>query len=262
MTISWDSLYLPSANQDAIVSQLHTCLNDLGYQAFDPFGIIPGKAYKHAVRLFVAPPVDGWVRIIGTPDPRMLATLTASIPGLYIALDDDRAIIQAYARSNLRDTAAVLKPYLREGFTLDHLRHALAADDLPAGDTDSIFDHLPQDIQALGGQVNPQQAQKMFERLSGNLMRKVGGDGDAARDLMRGADWNSPGGRRLQALMRCLTIPANWREPDFVTLRDAYQLHARRRRKPDARLYPGDEDIMARVPDALDYVPVYGGRDS
>ncbi len=76
-----------------------------------------------------------------------------------------------------------------------------------------------------------------------------------------GPNWNSPGGRRLHALMRCLTVPDHWREPDFGVLRDAYQLHSRQQRKPDARLYPGDDATMNRVPDALDYVPVYGGRD-
>jgi hypothetical protein len=47
-----------------------------------------------------------------------------------------------------------------------------------------------------------------------------------------------------------------------VALRDSYQLHARRQRKPDARLYPGDEEAMTRVPDALDYIPVYGGKNA
>ncbi len=61
--------------------------------------------------------------------------------------------------------------------------------------------------------------------------------------------------------MACLNIPTNWREPDFGALRDAYQLHLRQQRKPGARLYPGDEAVMAQVANALDYVPVYGGCD-
>ena len=101
-------------------------------------------------------------------------------------------------------------------------------------------------------------------RLTGNLLKKADSDertAASARELIQPPDWNSPGARRLHALVGCLTLPPNWRDPDFVTLRDAYQLHARRQRKPDARLYPGDEEIMARVPNALDYIPVYGGRD-
>ena len=150
----------------------------------------------------------------------------------------------------------------------DQLQHTLTAEALPAvAETDSggVFANLPDDIQALADDVDQAQAQKMFDRLSGDLMKKVGGTQatEAAHDLIGGSapDWNSLGGRRLHAVMRCLTTPDQWRDPTFTTLRDAYQLHRRRQRKPDARLYPGDEDIMQRVPNALDYQPVYAGRD-
>jgi hypothetical protein len=105
----------------------------------------------------------------------------------------------------------------------------------------------------------------MFNRLTGTLMKKVGGDSDRARALIAGEgtpDWNSNGGQRIQALLNSLTLPTGWREPDFVALRDAYALHERRRRNPNARLYPGDEATMAKVPDALKYLPVYGGRNA
>jgi hypothetical protein len=57
-----------------------------------------------------------------------------------------------------------------------------------------------------------------------------------------------------------LTIPSDWQEPDFVTLRDAYQLHERRRRNPNAPLYPGDAEAMEAVSDALDYIVLYAGK--
>jgi hypothetical protein len=59
--------------------------------------------------------------------------------------------------------------------------------------------------------------------------------------------------------MDCLRIP-DWRDPDFVTLRDAYALHKRRERSPNATLYPGDAEALAAVPDALTYTPVYAGK--
>jgi hypothetical protein len=126
------------------------------------------------------------------------------------------------------------------------------------------LDNLPEDVRAMAGQVNPAQAQKMFERLSGTLMKKAspgGNAADEARMMLAGhaPDWNSVGGQRLRALMACLTVPDHWREPDFVTLRDAYQVAERRQRKPDARLYPGDAKAIHSVPNALDYTPVYGG---
>lgn len=267
MTISWDSLYLPSANQERVATTLKKCLQDLGYKLYDPFGVLPGKSYAQTVRLFVAPAVEGWVRIIGSPDPRLLMPLSAAGACLHVALDDDQAVIHTYARGGPRPTDKVLESWLRQGCDLRRLQHILVAEDFPAEveAENGVFDNLPDDIQALAGQVDRDQAQKMFDRLSGGLMQKVGGAQatEAAHDLIGGnaPNWNSPGGRCIHALMRCLSVPDNWRDPAFDSLRDAYQLHCRRQRKPDARLYPGDEQAMQRVPDALDYVPVYGGRD-
>ncbi len=105
----------------------------------------------------------------------------------------------------------------------------------------------------------------MFARMSGDFIKKitkVEGQADAARDLISGGDkpdWNSTGGVRIRAVMNCLTVGDNWREPDFDSLRDAYPLLERRRRNPNARTYPGDDAVMAKVPDALTYTPVYGG---
>ena len=268
MSISWDSLYLPSANQDRVATTLKDSLQDLGYQLYDPFGLLTGKSYRKTVRLFVAPPAEDWVRVIGSPDPRLVTPLSALNPCLYLALDDDQAVIQTFANGGLRPTETILKTWLKDDCTQDQLQHALTADDLPEvaeSSKQSIFHQLPDDIQALAEQVDENKAQKMFDRLSGDLMQKVGGTQatDAAHDLIDGhaPDWNSTGGRRIHALMRCLTTPDQWRDPTFTDLRDAFPLHRRRQRKPDARLYPGDEDTMNQVPDALDYVPVYAGRD-
>jgi hypothetical protein len=97
----------------------------------------------------------------------------------------------------------------------------------------------------------------MFRKMSGALAQKgVGGD---PSELLRKPDWNSAGGARIRALADCLNIP-NWQAPDFVTLRDAYALHERRRRSPNATPYPGDAEALAAVPDALDYTPVYYGK--
>ncbi len=265
MTASWDSLFLPSASQEAVAETLRQALENFGYTLFNPFGILPGKSYARSVRLFVAPAQNDWVRIIGTPDPRLVAPLSASEACLYLALHGANARMEIYTRGDFRQLEAELRPYLRQGRTADDLLRVIH-DDLPeiAEETGPIFTVLPDDVQQLSANVDPKQAQKMFERLTGGMLKKTGTDAstaDAARELIQPPDWNSLGAQRMHALVGCLTLPPNWRDPDFVTLRDAYQLHARRQRKPDARLYPGDEEIMARVPNALDYIPVYGGRD-
>jgi hypothetical protein len=264
MTTSWDSLYLPSGEKEAILKTLQESLIVLGYELYDPFGLIPGKSYPQTTRLFITPPVEGWIRIFGSFDPQIFPTLSNLCLCLHLSLDDSQALIETYENGKRVEPQNALKSYVRPDRNLE--RNLNGPIILPAEQAaDSIFDSLPDDLQSLAGRVDKGQAQKMFNRLSGNLMKKVAGNesdkmSSAARDLMSAPDWNSPGGQRIRALMGCLTVPANWREPDFTTLRDAYQLHSRRRRNPNAHLYPGDAETMAKVPDALNYTPVYAGR--
>jgi hypothetical protein len=273
MTACWISLYFPC--EDGIIPTLQESLTALGYTLYNPFGLLPGKAYPQSVRLFAAPPANGWTRVIGEPDARQLPLLSQRCLCLYTALMGKDAQVEVYEDGRQTDPLRALIPYLRDGHTMDDLGKTLhgAAFSIVEQEESAQpqmlvvpLDDLPEDMRDMARQVNPAQAQKMFERLSGTLMRKVspgGSAADEARRMLAGSapDWNSVGGQRIRALMACLTVPDNWREPDFVTLRDAYQVHARRQRKPDARLYPGDAEAMQRVPNALDYTPVYGGRD-
>lgn len=262
---SWHSLFFPSDDTGAVIATLNDSLMALGYERYNPFGLLPGKAYPQTVRLFVAPSTNGWVRVIGQPDERQLPALTASGLCMWVALDAADARLTVYQGNAPAEPAIALAPYLRSGCLPDQFRNVVqnpaAAGE--SGQTALPLDALPEDVRALAGKVNPKQAEKLFSRLGDQLMRKAAADSGAAESarglLGGGPDWNSPGGTWLRAILACLTIPDQWREPDFVTLRDAYQLHERRRRKPDARLYPGDAETMARVPDALAYLPIYGG---
>jgi hypothetical protein len=275
-TISWGSLYLPCADQEHIAQALRAALRDQGYELYDPFGLMPGKSYPQQARLFVAPPVDNWVRVLCLPDTALCAAVSRGCLCLALELDGDTAMIDTYHDGQQADPAEALLPYLRAGHSADHLAHILDGGSVPVpadpAPGSAVFDHLPQDVQALAGDVDADRAQQMFDRLSSGLRRKMGqrtatdpdAMAEAARGLIGGSrpGWNSAGGGRIRALMACLTVPANWREPDFITLRDAYQLHKRRERSPQARLYPGDAEAMARVPDALAYIPIYGGRSA
>lgn len=277
MSIPWSSLYCPSSNAEMIALSLQESLTALGYELYNPFSMMPGKAYRQLVKFFVAPAVDAWVRVIGEPDGRQLAGVSQTIPVLFVTLDAAEAQIQVYANGERAAEESALIPYLREGRTADELRQILVGDSgLTSPGTfresrpqepssDLPFSALPKDVQAMADGVNPAQAQKLFSRLSGDVLKKFSGDNaqvEAARALVSGGtvpDWNSPGGQQIRALMACLTVPENWREPDFLAVRDAYPLYERRQRNPKARLYPGDEATMAQVPNALEYVPVYGG---
>ena len=268
---AWCSLYLPCADNTPVIEAARESLGALGYTLYNPFGVMPGMTYPQTVRLFVAPVKQGWTRVIGTPDLAQLSAFSRVATCLCAALDGDHgARLLVFADGEAVDAESALTPHLRTGFSLGELRRVLAGDVPAVVDDDQgqlggvPIDVLPADLQALAGGIDAQQAQKLVERFSAGLSKRAGGDPRAAAALISGerVDWNSPGGRQIAALMRCLTVPDDWREPDFVALRDAYQLHMRRHRNPNARLYPGDSEALAAVPDALDYTPVFGGRNT
>lgn len=271
MSTTWNCLYLRSDDAKDVVPQLQDSLTSLGYTLYNPFGLIPGKAYLRSLRLFVAPAVAGWVKVIGVPDTAQLPALSHRTTLIYAALDSADADIWVYVNGQPVPIENTLALYLRPNLTTSHLQHALhtTANIIPMDKPESglPFNALPDTIKALAGQVDTSQAQKMFTRLSGDLLKKVtkdAGQAEAARALITGGnapDWNGLGGSRIRAIMNCLTLPDAWREPDFDSLRDAYALHERRRRNPNARTYPGDDAVMAKVPDALAYTAVYGGAN-
>ncbi len=268
MSTPWNSLYCPSEDTEAIVHSLRESMLASGYQAYDPFGAFPGKSYTRTVRLFVAPPQAGWTHIIGESDAEQIAALSQLTTCLYVQLNGWQPTITVYTDGRPTSHLDGLNAFLREGRSPSDLK-AVLDDAIGPGETTgragtSVFDVLPDDVGGLAAQVDKRSAEQMFNRLSGQLMKKVGGRAEAAQALVNNSnvpDWNSSGGEQIWRLMNCLTIPEDWREPDFDTLRDAYTLHVRRQRNPNAHLYPGDKEIMAGVTNALDYIPVYGGRN-
>ncbi len=73
-------------------------------------------------------------------------------------------------------------------------------------------------------------------------------------------DWNSEAARRLKALASVLSLPSNWREPDFETVRAAYQAARYLRKSPSARLMPDEQEALKALPDAIQYEAVYAGK--
>jgi hypothetical protein len=262
----WSSLYCHCDDTQAVADHLRDSLIALRYTLYDPFGALPGPAYPHQVRLFVAPARAGWVRVLGHPAPEQLPALSQMALVIHLALDGAQEQIAIYAAGAVADEHA-LTAALRPPRTPADFARALhsAAPAAPASAAALPLDALPESVRGLAGGVNSGQAGKLFNRLSNDLLGRFGqsADLDAARALVNGAgvpDWHSTGGARVKAAADCLTLPENWQYPDFESLRDSYQLRARQRRRPDAPLYPGDAEIMAQVPDALDYIPLYGGK--
>lgn len=283
-TNSWHSLFLtsnaPGPDRSAVVADaMRTAAQGIGYTLYNPFGIIPGRSYAHTIRAFVFPVRDGWVRVLSDtilPGPVVAAAANGGFC-LSVALTDTDNDIRVYQDGQAADDpASALQAYLQPGANPDDIQRALHAPDLtvlPAEDTPQApmqevvlpLDALPEDIQRMAKGMKPEQASRMFNKMMGQFGK---GSEDAqrkqAQELMKqaqGLDWSTPSAQQVRLLMRLITVPDDWRKPDFVTLRDAYSLHARRQRRPNARMYPGDAESIAAVPDALAYHPVYAGKD-
>jgi hypothetical protein len=268
---SWHSLYLQTGDQQAVITALVDVLTRAGYTRYDPFaggmGTPPGL--KTFVKLFVTPAQDGWVRVLGEPDPAILPDLSQQFALLHAYLNDKDAGITVYrAGSSVPDG---LTGILRPGKSANDLARAEQGS-IPTSidQPDSI---LPDDIQKLAQEhnVNPQQANKMINRLTsqlfGRLDRLSGGEASAmqtqAQALSSGAgrlDWNSASARKLKGLISILTLPANWRAPDFDTLREAYQVARRLHKNPNAQLMPDEQTAIHEMPDAIHYEAVYVGK--
>ena len=263
---SWHSLYLRHP-QDDVVNALRAALSAQGYQHYNPFGLMPTKPYKVTQRLFVSPPYEGWTRIIGAPDAALLPSLSADIPLLWLGLEGESAQIAAFVDGVEVDVINFAERAVPEASreAVERAWHDAPLRVVKRSNNNLPIQVLPVDVQALAGGVDAGQAGKMFEKLSGELMRKVGGDANAAQSLINPADapvWDSAGGARIRGLAEALYLPQEWAKPDFVTLRDAYQAAARRQRNPNAALYPGDAEALAAVSEPLAYIPMFGGKDS
>jgi hypothetical protein len=169
-----------------------------------------------------------------------------------------------------------LAAHLKPGKTPADLERALQGTaPTPTGPGRPESGSLSGELEQLARQrgVNPEQADRMIERITGRLFGKLdrqsGGEASAfqnqARGILGGAqgaepDWNGPAGRRLLALAQVLSLPPNWREPDFDAVREAYQVARRLQKNPGAKLLLDEQDALRAVPDAIQYTPVYVGK--
>ncbi len=240
--------------QSGVSEAIATVLQNSGYTRFDPFSGIPGRAYPQTMRLFVAPPANGWVRVLAeTVNEELLPALSEKAGLIYARLNGNNGAVEAWRDARRLDLQAEF------GVTPEKIT---VIQPPPASTDNDWMDVLPDDIKAM--QSHPKQAAKMIDRLSGSLLAKAGGadQREQAVALLSNtpdADWSSADGKTILGAFAALGI-ANGASPDFATLRDAYSLHARRKRRPGATMLPGDETTLQAVPDALDYLPLYAGK--
>jgi hypothetical protein len=74
----WISLYVPGAEPASLADTVKSALASAGAHQYDPFGTMPGLSYPRAVKLFVAPKMGGWVRLIVSPDCVLEPVVTAA----------------------------------------------------------------------------------------------------------------------------------------------------------------------------------------
>jgi hypothetical protein len=270
MPTTWHSLYLQNDDLPAVAAALVESLQSLGYQRYDPFpggmGTPPGL--KNFAKYFVAPAQDGWVRVLGQPEPDLLPNLSRKFSLLYIWLTDAASGVEAYIDGERHDDR--LREFLRPGASLPDATNTYHDDTSTENNAAGLT--LPDDVQQLAQDhnVNPDQANKLVSRLTsqlfGKLDRTSGGEASAMQDQARAlvsggaVNWNSAPARRLKAIMDALTVPANWRDPDFDRLRDAYQVARRLRRTPSAQLMPDEQASIKAIPNAIEYEAVYMGK--
>jgi hypothetical protein len=276
MTI-WHSLYWTSKavvtpTPSKLAADLQAAGEAAGYTPYNPFGLMPAPLYDATIKLFVAPTDERWGRVLcgELPPADVLAAASGGRVIVALSLEGDTLTVRAFGDgAPADDVTAALRPFVSDAARLGRL---LTGDTQPGDLPDDIddtggtvgvvpTDALPPEMREMAAGLDAGAMDKMFRRIAGGAF-KGRGDADAAADLLQssvGPDWNSDGGRRARGLLDVLA--GGGPTPDFVTLRDAYALHARRQRKPDARLYPGDRESMDAVPDALDYTPVFMGKD-
>lgn len=281
MSQPWHSLFVPRAEAEPVAAALRALLEADGFRAYDPFpgGMGTPPALRDMVRAFVAPPADGWVRVVGEVPADVIPALSGRLGAAVIAgwLTDEGGGFALYQDGARHDDPAAFAALLKPGRSPDLLARAFAGElPVPAVDPEQPsvvavgLDALPPKLQARAQDkhIDADKAAKMFDRVSGNLFRKVGGGEDReeqarARELVMGQGhdrWNSLAGQKVRAVAEVLDLPPNWRLPTLETVRDAYQVHRLRERAPRMALMPGDKETMQAVPDALAYLPIYFGR--
>lgn len=256
---AWHSLYVFTSNN--LEKLLADWLVSRGYTRYDPFNTLGGAAYPQAMRLFVAPAVEDTTRILVecnqlAPVLALAAHLSSTAPCLSVRLDGTNAQIALYHQGQETQDWTIVA---RRNITPAQLEAARQVGvDRPQSGVIPTED-MPAALKTMAQSVSQYQVGRLFQKMAFQVMSRT--QQTAAEKFLQGLPrWDSAGGHMLVSCMNLLRVPKAWREPDFPTLRTAYWLHLRRRTQPNAPLLPGDDNALRRVPDALSYTPLYGGK--
>jgi hypothetical protein len=252
----WISLYIPGAEPASLAGTVEAALASAGATKYDPFGAMPGLSYPRAVKLFVAPKLGDWVRIIVSPDCVLEPVVTAaSLDAPVIAGFISSELIPAltfYRGGDLIDVPA-LSPYLTDtaGFA-SHLRQPKHGASGVGGVSSGA---LPADLRAMSGSLSTRQVERMMNSMTGAISK---GDRASAQAALQSIDWESGAGEWMRTALAYFGLH-DAVQPDYATVSTALRTAKRLARNPKATLYPGDAEARDAVPNVLDYVPVFYG---
>ena len=257
---AWHSLYVFTSH--ALENTLSNWLTKQEYIRYDPFNTLGGAAYPQAMRLFLAPMLDDVARIlVECNDEAAAMALAVDLsfcgPCLSVRLDGTNANIVLYHDGQETPDWMMIARRNILPSQLEEARQPVAA----YGRQSSLIpvEDMPASLQTMAQTISQHQVGRLFQKIAYQVMSRS--QQTAAEKFLQGLPrWDSADGQMLMSCMSLLRVPKMWRDPDFSTLRTAYWLNLRRRTQPNAPLLPGDDNALRRVPDALTYKPLYGGK--
>jgi hypothetical protein len=261
----WHSLYLLHTQQSEVADAVAEYMGQEGYTRYDPFGNALAPSYPQTLKVFVAPPHGGWTRLLTdcemTDGESLAIDLSHIAPCLSVNLEGRTGFVHVYQDGN---PCSELEPSIMPLCPLENratLRAAFEAEELalPTLETlqlgDIRIDDLPDFMQDIAQQVNADHAEGLFNKVARQLLRTIARR-DATMIFDRYPDWNSQAGQLIRVVLDNVLPEINWRTPDFVIVRTAYNIYT----QEQPIILPGDEFALSAVPNALDYQPVYGGK--
>jgi hypothetical protein len=265
MSNAWYSLYLRSENPSEVSDTLQSVFQNLGWTPYDPFpgGVGTPFSLKIFAKAFVLPADTSLIRVVSEAafPEEILFSLSELQPILFGWLTASDGGWQAIHEAVARAAPDAFAPFLKPEASPETVARAIKGDvPVPTAEQPS---NLPPDVEKLAQKVNPKQAEKLAERMSGGIFDRLGGGSsksEAQAFLKGGIDWNSDAGRKVRALASVFALPTNWREPSYVQAKDAYQAARALARNPKATLTAGEQDARRALPNASDFKPIFMGK--
>jgi hypothetical protein len=264
----WHSVFVQATESSSPAEALRLSLAEHGYQAYDPFpgGMGTPPKFRTFARVFVGPATDGWVRLIGDLGPDRAAVIeavAAKMPVLEAVLSGDQPALNAYG--------APLDSFAKAGHNTANIQAALHTTATGRGKKNEAANTMPAELAdyARSQGLNPNQLGGVFNRMSqnifGQLGRQSGENADSlkaqAGAMLASVDWESDPARRLSNALELTSLPNNWRLPDFVAVRDAYQSARMLARNAKASLLPYEKSALQAVPNVMEhYTPLFMGK--